>query len=742
MENFISNEASGIEYPTHENHTPPFWLPLADRKLFCAFETVFNADKNKYIKYPKATNGKVGIKKAEKDLLDTCANVDEILQGKGSNWKLGFGFLEPIEVEGKYLVCVDVDLDADACDDAVARTEKIKKALLKTGAYYEESVSGRGCHFFLLCDENQIPPTYSSNEGWKIEVFSGFKDHSKLVCLTGNNAQGKLVEVNLSLLFAQQGIGPIKEPVASKSTTINIDASQYYDRVDVASLNKLKADIHEVKKAISFIPSDDYDHWIKVGMALSNEYGPDGFKHWDYWSSSSDKYQPEEMNAKWSSFNGSGIGIGTLFMFAQSYGYKPSHQKNDAIDVFGPYLIDGADPETGEIIADSDEVNEAIEEEITLAPYPGIMADTVQRGLAAAFKPQHNLVMLSALIGMSAACHGKYRFADNTRLNLYGVGIAATGWGKDSPRQVAIGIAKAAGAKIIGKAASGEGLEDNLEDYRGMLSEVDEVAHLLEALNSKVKTPYLVTMALAFLALFSASAGTYHTRVKAKSKDNAEPKSVLHPCFSLFGFCTPEKLGQALTISNAEDGLMGRILFMNGVDAAPVRYTQPFILPPNAIAYANAIKAAFSFNGELTTIEVEANADDLLWEITQEYDHNRKQAGSPIELQVLIRSAEKLKRIAGVLAVWDNPSKPVIKLAHVHWGGEFVKLSNKAVLHFIDNHMASEEQISDANALLGLIKKILANKYKACNANELAIIKAKLVPHSMALRLFKMEPTA
>ena len=295
MENFISNNVDHEPDDFgHEQQVAPFWLPLADQKLFCTFETIYDANTGKYLKHPYGSDGKKGISVKDASRLDTASNVDELLQTKPDTWKLGLGFLHPIEVDGKYLVCIDVDIDADANEEAIARTGQIKKALLKTGAYFEQSVSGRGCHFFLLCDENNIPPTYNSNSGWKIEVFSGFKGQSKLLCLTGDAAQGQLTEVNLSLLFGQQGIGPVKEPTVSKATTININASLYANAADMGSSGCSKAELNEVIKALPYIPAEDYDVWLRVG-----------------------------------------IKIGSLFKLAMDNGFKHLRLKQDAADVFG-----------------------------------------------------------------------------------------------------------------------------------------------------------------------------------------------------------------------------------------------------------------------------------------------------------------------------------------------------------------------------------------------------------------------
>ncbi|SCY42366.1 putative DNA primase/helicase [Nitrosospira sp. Nl5] len=78
-----------------------------------------------------------------------------------------------------------------------------------------------------------------------------------------------------------------------------------------------------IRQALSFIPSDDREIWIRCGMAIKDELGEAGFEIWDQWSSTSNKYQARDAAATWKSFNSGGkVGIGTLFHYAKQYGYR------------------------------------------------------------------------------------------------------------------------------------------------------------------------------------------------------------------------------------------------------------------------------------------------------------------------------------------------------------------------------------------------------------------------------------
>jgi putative DNA primase/helicase len=58
-------------------------------------------------------------------------------------------------------------------------------------------------------------------------------------------------------------------------------------------------------------------------MAVKAELGEAGFDIWDEWSANSDKYRAGDAAATWKSFKTTGeVGAGTLFHYAQQYGYR------------------------------------------------------------------------------------------------------------------------------------------------------------------------------------------------------------------------------------------------------------------------------------------------------------------------------------------------------------------------------------------------------------------------------------
>jgi hypothetical protein len=93
-------------------------------------------------------------------------------------------------------------------------------------------------------------------------------------------------------------------------------------------------DSRKLQEALTFVPADDYEIWLKVGMALhwaqenADEPSDLGFELWDEWSQSADNYDAAALEAKWDSFDAKRGGahgpttVGYIFSAARENGYK------------------------------------------------------------------------------------------------------------------------------------------------------------------------------------------------------------------------------------------------------------------------------------------------------------------------------------------------------------------------------------------------------------------------------------
>lgn len=371
----------------------------------------------------------------------------------------------------------------------------------------------------------------------------------------------------------------------------------------------------------------------------------------------------------------------------------------------------------------------------TIKPFDGVMNALVKQVLRIANKPQPELTILSALIGMASSIGGNYQLRGGARLNLYGVGISGTGTGKDKAMRAGTAIADMAGSDLIGKPGSGAGLEDSLSDEgTKMLIEIDEVAHFITAINDQKQTN-MASIAEVLLKLFSASRHKYTTRRLAASS-LVEQKICVNPCVSLLGFACPEKLGESFgNSSNIEDGLIGRFLFANGREGVKgSRDKDSLRFSPDMYDYAERLKHKNNI-----TIEFTDEADTRLDKLIDIFDATSVASTNPFARNLKARSFEKCEKIAGVLAVWGCPEKPVITLDHVNWAEEFMNYSDDAILKFTEKFLHGGQVQSHAAKIEKTIAKFKMGEIKNAYRKHDVIFEAGFLPRSSILTASKLS---
>jgi hypothetical protein len=213
------------------------------------------------------------------------------------------------------------------------------------GALEELSVSGKGNHVFIYAkNADNILKKYPLAQGQEVEIFGLDSSDKKSILLTGEAMKGEVVEVDhfeallLELGIAKERVTPTPKAAApagnldflNHATAPARDANLEVFKAPLQVLareyaNHPKVTYPKVLEALKFIGSDCcYGTWIKVGQALHDAFGDQGFTLWDDWSNSGAKYKGQaDIYTHWRSFHqGGGVGIGTLFHIAKESGYQ------------------------------------------------------------------------------------------------------------------------------------------------------------------------------------------------------------------------------------------------------------------------------------------------------------------------------------------------------------------------------------------------------------------------------------
>ncbi len=141
----------------------------------------------------------------------------------------------------------------------------------------------------------------------------------------------------------------------------------------------------------------------------------------------------------------------------------------------------------------------------------------------------------------------------------------------------------------------------------------------------------------------------------------------------------------------------------------------------------------------VVTICISPEVEARLAELQVEFHNRRSARANHLDGAMLMRSMEKLERIAGVLSVWDAPAKPVMTLEHVVWANRLVLASNGAVARFANEFMHGSEVQADAALVLRLLRRCIAGELLPQRPHELSYKDAGEIATSMVLRHSKLE---
>ena len=82
-------------------------------------------------------------------------------------------------------------------------------------------------------------------------------------------------------------------------------------------------DYERARSALRFVSPDDRETWVRMGMALKDGFGDEGFDLWDGWSRQSDRYVERDARDVWKSIKrDGGITLSTLFREAKVNGWR------------------------------------------------------------------------------------------------------------------------------------------------------------------------------------------------------------------------------------------------------------------------------------------------------------------------------------------------------------------------------------------------------------------------------------
>jgi len=534
-------------------------------------------------------------------------------------------------------------------------------------------VLGQGQQFIAY----GIHPDTGQAYDWPVESLADLNAHD-LPAITEAQARG----------FAQEAYLLI--PPALRPKSLSLGQRALGERTN---LPEQRGTCAAVEDALSYIVNADldYDSWVRIGMAIKGALGAVGWPLFERWSASSKKFEPKATAQAWRSFAPQRIGAGTLYKLALDNGWHPAAD----LQLNGELVADGVHPAQGLLdgLLERSEPQACRPPPATALPLgwdalDGVLGEMMQLMITTAKRPQPVLALGASLCAVGALMGRKYRTASNIRSNLYVVGIAESGAGKNHSRVVINELLRRANLlQYLGgnKIASGSGLLTAIQRQPAILFQIDEFGMFLAAAADRKRSPRYVSEILDLMTeLYTTSGTTYFGVEYASAQHNDAHRAIHQPCACIYGSTTPLHFWQALQAANVADGSLARFLILESEEDFPdSNEVFGVIEPPQALI--DTLTLIHEGGGQLSGNLAHVGAvDEVLVEpqvvpmtppaqaVFRALDQTllqelRRARGSGLS-SILARIEENATKLALIRAVSRDPVKPQIEAADAAWG--------------------------------------------------------------------------
>jgi len=455
-------------------------------------------------------------------------------------------------------------------------------------------------------------------------------------------------------------------------------------------------EIEQARKMLDYISPDcDRDTWIRMGMALRDEFGDLACNLWHEWSSGSQKYKQGDAQSVWRSFHGHGIGIGTLVMEAQSRGFHFDVTVNSKIDADLSYLYK----------------KEAVAVKATELEPHGLVGELANWITRTAWKPQPLLSLSAALVLFGFMKGRKYITETGVHSNIYVFNIAGSACGKDRPQSAIKFIMSRLQStqKLLHAPASGTGFIDGLFDADGHgLAVIDEMAEYIAGTNNKNAGAHQQKVLKYWLEAFT-SCGTYLDGEKRANGSKEAPKRIDKPMFCLLGSTTPDSLAASLRGKDIGNGLLNRFLFVQTMDSPRKRKPRDFNMsepPPETVLqqfkkYLEPVASnIYGTEAEQERVKFSNDAAALYDEIDDLFEDAVQKLDIGDRLRNLYgRAHEYVGKVALIMSDDKEINKRDVQFAY-----DFVSMSLSTALGFCDDITDTREE-EDFVRVKNVIKK-------------------------------------
>lgn len=671
-------------------------------------------------------------------------------------FKTGYGIL----LKDQYLV-VDIDARNGGLQSWVKLSEDIPE-VSGSGLIVDTGSGGGSRHLYFKVPEG-------TSLMIKLPEYPGidFKSGAAYVVGPGSlHASGKTYSIAYG---GPEEIDDIPERLLAKLTV----PERHRADIGGQTVDVSHQDLAEMVASIA--AHDDYETWVRVGMALHHASGGSAFDVWDLWSQKSSKYSSEEMPKKWHSFGRSAnpVTLGTLVHYAEQGGWKQPVTFTPSVE------FDFEDVNLGSKTVDITGVD-------LLRP-PGLAGVVAQWVEGNNRRQRERLSVMAAIYALGNIFGLRYiDDMDRVTTNLFVFNVAGSGTGKEAIQDSVKAIHMACGLSgaTHGSIKSEQEIVRNIIRHQPSLYLLDEVAFFLQKIKnaqSKGGAPYLDGVIGLLMSAYSKADGFFLVNgdmkddVRAMLKrelmqiektiesDGEKPfltskkagleyqllnidKGFSRPFVSMSGFTTNVNFEKLVDFEAATNGFIARALLCVEHETVP-RKKKKWKKSPLPESIANTLQqlsmagsfdtmasdARIEYNGDKVIIPTSSDAVEMLSIISDLFDDMGERHKSSTGLEALaLRGYEQVAKVSLILAVPEG----IRTKEHVRWAYALVKrdIETKMLLVTANNEGKNDNGRSFKAKIASMISGedgetlgVLQNRLRSHKPDEVETALNKLV---------------
>ncbi|QEG09353.1 DNA primase [Xanthomonas phage Samson] len=591
---------------------------------------------------------------------NTWGTFDECLHALNSGWYNGIGF---VLTDADPYSFIDLD---DTKGDQTALDRQIK-IYNEFDSYAERSPSGSGLHIIV---KGAVP---AGRRRSFIEVYSSLR----YMTMTGDvyrNAPIKEQNELLNILWGQMGQGSVAVAHYAGVAEAKETDEQVYNRAVAAANGDKFAELFAGKWEGMYASQSEADFALVDIIAFYTQ----------------NRAQIARM------FRLSGLGQRDK---AKRDDYV-SYMLNKCFDrMLPPVDIDGLKNKLDEAIAAKEARDRAeaasLSTNVPQAPIvapsipetskvysvpPGLVGEIAQYIYAQAPRPVPEIALAGAL-GLVAGIVGRAYNISGTGLNQYVLLLAPTGTGKEA---IASGIDKLM-AQVIrtvpaasdfigpGEIASAQAIIKYMsKGPTSFVSLVGEFGIYLQQMASLNAPPHLLGLRRFMLDAYNKSGEGKVLRPSIYSDKDKNTTAVLAPSFSLLGESTPEKFYEGLHEGLITEGLLPRFTMIEyHGQVPPLNKAGARVQPSFELIDRLSTLCAHSLmlNSQHKAIHVQfaEGVEQASDKFEEHCRNNVNSSDRDVKRQLWSRAHMKALKLAGIVAVGNNPYDPVITSDVLSW---------------------------------------------------------------------------